>query len=344
MSSKLNLQKSSFTQNFAKIPEHAIYHLTESLHSFAELPDWVSYYSPMALDSLNFELDYAALASDFNQVIHSKHNLFSNHSSFIFKYLERLDKVNVFDLMETKGLNTAPLMLDLIENNQLGYYVPVTSNPLLNDFAINNVQDLLAGLGLARIQTASIQADIHIKSFQTEVLKITKAGQKDFRKNLFLLLNSSLGNSIEPERMLKNISDSMNSGDYLLVVQNIYRSGQENTIANDYKNLLYGSKDSFSAGKETILNINPELDVENDISVKWVETDEFRGVKFLFKIFKETDFLGLELKANQEITMFRSQSFKEERLKNMFRKAGFRILEISYDDLENTAMFFMQKN
>lgn len=340
----------AFSKDFAQIPKYAIHHTGQFLYTHKELPDWVSFHNPKVVSSLSFEFDYIALASDYNQIIHSQSNLLLDKAPFIYKHLIQYDKVNIYDLMETKGLNATALMLDFVENHKMGYYIPVTSNQLLNNFAIRNVNSLLVGLGLSEVETDSIQADMHLVNFKAGVLSITRKQQQElaeekanYTNNLFILLNSSLGNAINPTKMLYNIYNSMNIGDHFLIVQSIYKHGQEDVLALDYQSLISSSHESFGAGKEMVLNINPDLDTENEIISRWVETDDFKGVKYFFKTFKEVDFAGVNLPANQEIAMFRLESFPEEKLKRMIRSVGFKILEISYDEDENNALILMKK-
>jgi hypothetical protein len=213
-------------------------------------------------------------------------------------------------------------------------YVPVTQNRHLNDSVINKLKLFMMSLGLSNFKTDSIIANLDLQTFTTRPVNKGKSSRNLEVSNLFLLTNSTLGNFINPERVLTNIYRSMENGDSLVIVQGLYRPGSEDQLVDDYRNLMPSLK--------PFIDVGHSINADAEIYTSWEDKD-FTGVKMVFRMDEETEFAGVTLKEKQKITLFRSTRFKEWELKKLFIRIGFKIISIAYDEYMDNGLFFLRK-
>jgi Histidine-specific methyltransferase, SAM-dependent len=308
--------------------------LLSDLYKTREISDNYSYYSPSIAISLNeFEADKSVAPL----IIRKEKGLQADLLDYITRMLD-YNKYVLFDLAETNGLSSLPFVHQLlIEEDRLARYVPVTPNPLLNRFAISNLEQYISTVRLPEkrsLQSEYVNVDLELYNFADEALYIEKQVQEEDTGSLFLLLNSRLGNSTNPRRMLKNIYDSMSSNQYLIVLQRIYRDNIEDMIVSDYRRVL---NDAVLGIEE----IAPLLSPDFNTFVRWDE--QISGVKVGITSNTDSQFEEVSIKRHEEITFFRSVSFLEEELRNLFKTTGFTIRHIVYDDCMDHGLFLLRK-
>ncbi len=319
--------------------------IKQSLYSFyddLELPDWIHYYHPNGSVSLAEIHERKLIPSSQNTLFYKENALLLDQAEYLIQRLEQYDKVNIFEIFEVSGISSLPFTVSLMETGQLNKYIPVTATNMHNQFAINKFKDSTALLpNASKISYDSVKLNIEIADFNSIVVDVTKTERANSNlktANMFLLMNSYLGNSLYPNRILKNIYDSMLTGDYLVISQGIYADNMEDMLINDYRNIL--SKDGVMVSeKELAKNFtnNPNLEV------MWDDSGENAGVRIGVRVEKDMDFFGINVIEGSLVKLFRSQRFLESNLKKMIHKAGFRLINVTYGDDMDSGLFFAIK-
>jgi hypothetical protein len=302
-----------------------------------EIPVHMYWYSPQMTNIWQNSYQKRIFPGGHNQILYKEKGLLCREVPFIRQRLEYFSKVNIFDVAETMGDSSLPMIFELLESENMGKYVPVTPSSSANQVAINVLKRFVANSGLKDLNTDSIVADIEIADFKEELNQVIDRHDKD-QINLFTLMNSRLGNSLDPERMLKNLYKSMNEGDYLAILQGLYRSGTENLLVADYKN-LYDNWETPNIDPGLMDMLAPSFRIQT----YWDETEKFKGIKSKVFIDKPTTINQLEIQAEQSIIMFRSQRFVEDNLRKIITNSGFSLVDIAYDKDMDNGLFFLQK-
>jgi uncharacterized SAM-dependent methyltransferase len=187
-----------------------------------------------------------------------------------------------------------------------------------------------------KLDTKCLKTNFDIYSYKSALSSLAPVDQDS--TNLFFLGESALDNYLSPARILKNIYDSMNCGDYLVLSQDLYRPGTEHFWVGNYINFIAPQK-NFAVGKEFANDLSQDCPIE----VTWEEKNGFRGVKFRVEIQEPVRFAGVDLQEKQKVDIFRSTRFTELELKKMIFKLDFRIVQILYGDHMDTALFVLQR-
>lgn len=334
MSKLKNTQtKLDWINNNPRIKKSISYHLNNG----SEIPQMVFGYSPVAAEEAANFISTKMLPSDINSIVYKEKGLLSREVNFIRQRLDRVSKINFYDVAETSGDSSLPFIYELIEADLLYKYIPVTPNKEVNDLAIEKVGDFVTQAMLGKIKYDSILADSEVVDFKTQVIDISKEMQIDNFLNLFVLSGSRLGNSHNPERMLQNIYSSMNEGDYLAVVQGLYRQGIEDLIVSDYQSIV-DQEGNLMMQKIIAEELNPG----GEHHVFWEDSIN-PGVRFGTKVQKNENGLGKDLADGQYVNLFKSNRFKETELREMILKTGFSFVDIAYDKNMDHGLFFLEK-
>ena len=333
MSKLNNKTKLDWINNNPRIKKSISYHLS----SGSEIPQMIFGHSPVAAEEAANFITTKMLPSDINSIVYKEKGLLSREVSFIRQRLDRVSKINLFDVAETSGDSSLPFIYELIENDLLYKYVPVTPNKDVNDLAIEKVKDFVTQAMLGKINYDSILADTETVDFKTQVINMSKEMEVNDFLNLFVLSGSRLGNSHKPERMLHNIYASMDEGDYLAIVQGLYRQGIEDLIVSDYQNIV-DQEGSLMMQKIIAEELNPG----GEHKVFW-EDSANPGIRFGTNVQNSSSDIAKDLAQGQYINLFRSNRFKEVKLRDMILKAGFSFVDIAYDKNMDHGLFFLEK-
>jgi uncharacterized SAM-dependent methyltransferase len=274
------------------------------------------------------------MIAEGHKILYNENNLLMREANFIRKRVAGRRLVNLFDVGHTNGMIVLPIILELLEEESLSKYIPITPNKSLNQHAINNLQSYIALSGLPKIQTEAITHDIEITDFQTEVAQIQDA-QENETVNLFVLGSSVLGNYINPLQVLLNTYNTMRDGDYLAIIQGIYRNGSENNWISDYNLIVAGMGNTQAVSKM--------IDSQATLKVDWDDTEWIHGIKASFLATRPTEFAGVKIEENQEIVVFRSTRFDRFQLERDLYHIGFKLVSLSLDKGQDNAIFFLQK-
>ena len=304
-----------------------------AIHS--EIPDFLYWYSDKIVESFGAFSEKRLVPTDSNSHIFNEKGLFSREISPLRTRLDRFTKINVFEISEVIADTCLPLIFELAENRKLGYYVPVSGQAKLNEMARDRILDLNEQCNF-KIQSQIITVEPELFSFKAQINDVVRNQNTNFA-NLFVLAGSRLGNSINPKQYLKNIYDSMSEGDYFSILQAIYSPGNEADIVLDYEEIMI---DQSNSGLDDLLD--ETVFPSKKMYFKWDE-EKVNGVRVYSKADKDGEIFGTEIKEGQEITRFRSTRFPEMVLRKMFKEIGFKIIDISFDEHENYALFFLEK-
>lgn len=310
-----------------------------TLHTDSEIPDWLVWYHPdttWALTKFHNE------RSINNQILHYERTLMFDEAAFIKQRIEENDVINVFDLAETSGTSSLPFVYELLaDQNILGTYVAGTLNSAANRMAVQNLQNFVLQARLMDPNKETFKAETLSRNFNFEdasdiVADINTNNSSAKFCNLFLLLNSCLGNSPDPKAMLRNIYKSMFNGDYLVVLQGIQVAGKESLLVSDYHN-LYENPEGVSVSRDIARIFDPS----GKLNVNW--NSDWNGVQISVTNRQPNTVFGVDLEENQEITLLRSMRFEDSYLKQTFEKIGFRVVSVTYDPGMNNGMYFLKK-
>jgi uncharacterized SAM-dependent methyltransferase len=260
-------------------------------------------------------------------------SLLQQEIDLIYQRIDGYDHFNIFDLGVTNGISTLPFVLELLQEDRLKGYIPVTGNISMNEHAINNLRAFTLMSMLPGFETSHIVKEPETTSFREDILAVE--GDRSTTANLFLLMNSGLGNYINPSATLKNIYDSMGNGDHLAVIQGVYKSGSEDLLVADYLNIFDYMRDT----KGIALMLNPDA----QFNVFWDDQIDQKGIKIDFNIDEPVEFGQTSFETGDNITILRSRRFTSYELEEMFKSVGFRVVTISYDNTANSALFLVAK-
>jgi uncharacterized SAM-dependent methyltransferase len=277
-----------------------------------------------------------------NQILHGEKSLMFDEAIFVKQRIAENDKINIIDLGETSGTSALPFIYELlIDDSILGTYIPATVNKDVNRIAINNLRNYFLHSRIfdpnkTEFKTSSINRNFNLENAKDLMLDVNSeyAGQRFC--NLFLLLNSALGNSEDPENMMRNIIQTMTDQDYLVVIQGIYSRSSETALIQDYTKWM-----SDPAGWYVMRDIASIFTDKPEFKVRWNE--QKNGIQVFVETNKPSQALGVDIEEGKEVTLLRSARFTDEQLKQMFERVGFRIMNISYDDTMDNAMYFLKK-
>lgn len=273
---------------------------------------------------------------DGHQITYHEKGLLCREVSFIKNRINLFQhqKINVFDLWDTNGETTLPFISDLIESNALGKYVPITANGVMNQHAIQNLRKFSLLAGYPNFKYDQITVDIEQQSFRPLIREVVREEEGDFA-NLFLLMESCLGNFVNPGLVLKNIFDSMERGDYLAILQGIHNPGNEDRLVYDYRHLSTVMADThFISG---LLNPNYNLIVD------WDDQPSLHGLKMTIKIDQPVTIASVTLATDDIIEVFRSSRHEDNNLRKIFREVGFQLVDVAYDESMDHALYFCSK-
>jgi hypothetical protein len=307
-----------------------------TLYNDREMPDFVCYYNNEPKSALLDE-HISKSSPDDSGILYYEKYLLMREMEFLCSRLKDYEVVNMFDLQETSGMSSLPFTRELIEDKQMGVYCPVQ---FTKKHCKNSIENLkyhfrCSNMEEPTFKTDSIVANMELHSVQAEVKDIGKA---DGGTNLFLLLNSYLGNSLQPNIVLKNIYDSMLHGDYFVLQQRLFKPGIESALIMDYQTWL-NKPGNFRITKQIASYLNPDY----HLNVLWDELDH--SIKVKVKTGLYTNLAGIDLGKDENITLFRSTSFVDETLQGMLEAVGFDIISVAYDkNMDSNALYFCKKN
>ena len=315
------------------VPKPVAKLIANHIASKSEIPDFLYWYSDKIVESFGDFSEKRIVPSDSNSYIFNEKGLLSREISPLKTRLDRFTKINVFEISEVIADTCLPLIFDLAQSRKLGYYVPVSGQSKLNELARDRILSLNEQCNF-KIESQIITVEPELFSFKAQVNDVVRHQKTNFA-NLFVLAGSRLGNSISPQKYLKNIFDSMTEGDYFAVIQAIYNPGNEMGIVDDYEEIMTGQSNS---GLDDVLD--EAVFPSKNMYFEWDE-EKVTGVRVYSKADKDGEIFGAQIKEGQEITRFRSSRFPEMVLRKMFKEIGFKIIDISFDEHENYAMFVL---
>jgi uncharacterized SAM-dependent methyltransferase len=324
-------------KRFHMYSANAISFVTLDLARYSEIPESIHNDHVGALKALMYANRYLIDASEPQEkfLLTKKMSLISKEASYVASRLKRFAKINLINLHES-GLNESlELITPLLEQGRLGRYVMAGQSDMINDQWANSAQ-IHASRYNTKLETKCLKANFDIYSYKSALSSLAPVDQDS--TNLFFMGESSLGNYLEPARILKNIYDSMNCGDYLVLSQDLYNPGTEKFWVGNYINFLAPQK-NFAVTKEFANDLSQDCPIE----VTWEEKNGFRGVKFRVEIQEPIRFANVDLQEKQKVDIFRSTRFTELELKKMIFKLDFRIVQILYGDNMDNALFVLQK-
>jgi hypothetical protein len=322
-------------------PDFVINQVYSSLIENNELPDWMGYYNIQFANKVYNEtnLNVKSFPSDYNQILHKEKSLLFDNVELVARRLEVFDKVNMFEMAEADGISTLPFSMYFMEESQLGKYVPVSASEVINKNSISKVKMFSIQASLPAVDSDEVVCNIETNDFKSSVLDIYKPSLEENKNvtNLFLLMGSYLGNSLNPEKVLRNIYDSMLENDHFVILQGIYRPGSEKALLADYQNIVK-YPGTYLCNK----CLADSLDSKEALNVFWSD-EGVPGVRISIKPRSQKKLGMVELDPNKELTIFRSNRFLEETLKNYFKNVGFKLIEINYDEGMDNALFILRK-
>ncbi|GAB4143588.1 MAG: hypothetical protein OHK0017_01130 [Patescibacteria group bacterium] len=309
--------------------------ISYDLEKYSEIPFTITDLAPNVAEVFDDFSSRKLLPSNGNYIIYKEKSLFSREVDHILNRIGTTTPVNVYDLIDTNGEEVIPLIWSLADLNLLNSYVPVTQNPVINTNATDKLTLFCAANGIKDFRHESISANLDLSSFNKQTSIYTSfVEDKTEVTNLFILTNSTLGNFIHPERVLSNIYRSMDAGDYLVILQGIFRPGTEDILTTDYRNI--------SPTLTTYMDIARNIEPEAEVKTTW-DDKNINGVRMYFKLKRDLTYAGVDLKSDQEVTLFRSARFNELTLRKHLLEIGFRIMNIAYDDDMDNALFVLAK-
>jgi hypothetical protein len=328
-------------QNQILLPEKVI---NQSLYSFydnLELPDWIHYYHPNAAKGVAGFHEKKMIPSSQNTIFYKENALLLDQAEYLVQRLSHYDRVNIYEIFEVSGISSLPFTVNLLETGQLHKYIPVTVTNLHNQHAIAKFKESTLSLPQAsKVKYDSLQLNIETSSFNSLVVEITSQDEQAKLRsaNVFLLMNSYLGNSLYPQRILKHLYESMLEGDYLVIAQGIYTNNIEDQLVHNYSNIF--AKEGMMVSEKELakkFSSNPKLDVI------WDDSEDNPGVRLAVKVEKDTQFFGIDVAEGSVVKLFRSQRFIEHNLKKMIQSVGFRLVNVTYGDDMDNGLYFAVK-
>jgi len=324
-------------KKFHMYSANAISFATLDLARYSEIPSYIRNGHVGMLKALMYENRYLLKDSEPQEKLFltKKSTLISKEASHIAGRLKRFAKINLINLDED-GLNDSlNLITPLLEEGRLAKYIMASQSEMINDQWVNSAQIHALKYNI-KLPGSSLEANFDMQSYRSALSSLAPVDQDT--ANLFFIGESALGNYLEPARILKNIYDSMHSGDYLVISQDLYNPGTEKFWVGNYINYMAPEK-NFAVAKEFADDLSQDCPIE----VTWEEKNGFRGIKFRIEIQEPVRFANVDLQEKQKVDIFRSTRFTELELKKMIFKLDFRIVQILYGDNMDTALFVLQK-
>lgn len=316
--------------------QKALSHSGYFVERYNEIPRTIYQASPNTNSFEAFHLE-KTLPSKLNTLLYKEKGLLSREVSFISQRLSSATKVNVFDLYDATFEGSAmPFILELIEDEQLGKYIPVTPCVVMNDYAIKKMEAAIINYDLPPSSSDSILIDVEYDDFRSHIRTVISNDDGTIDQgqvNLFIIMSSNLGNFIDPSVALKNIFNSMGTGDYLAILQGIYKAGSEDALVRDYSNIAYTMEDT--------MHVSNTLSGGEGVKVIWDEID--RAVKFKIKLDRPMSMGKVELDQGREITTFRTSRYQDNELRKTFMDIGYKIVDTAYDESMNNGLYFLEK-
>lgn len=308
-----------------------------SLYRHSEVVSWIYTDHPKITESLQAENDFLSeiSKSKSKSLLIKSQELVSAEAEFITRRLKGFKKVNFVNLGEEGFKDSLELMKPFLQENILNKYVMASRSDKLNHQWIEDAK-LFASSYQAKFESYPFKANFDLQSYASTLKPLTGLGED--MTSLFFLPKSSLGKYFNPQRVIKNIYNSMNSGDYLIVSQDIYREGSESLWTGSYTEYLAPDK-NLAVQKE----LAKDLSKDSKIQAVWEDKEDFKGIKLRIKIKDPVRFAKVSLKADQEVDIFRSAKFEESQLKNMFLETNFKIIETVYEKKADTILLILQK-
>lgn len=309
-----------------------------SLRQNSEVVNWIYSDHPKITESLKAEDDFLSKISKSKSksLLAKSQELVSMEAELITSRLKDFKKVNFVNLGEEGFKDSLELIKPLLQENILNKYIIATRSDKLNHQWIKDTK-LFASSYQAKFESHPFKANFDLQSYSSSLKSLIDL-DKDM-VDLFFLPRSSLSKYLNPERVVKNIYSSMTSGDYLIVSQDIYREGSQNLWIDSYKEYLASDK-NLAVQKE----LAKDLSKDSKIQVVWEDKQDFKGIKLRVKIKQPINFAKVNLKADQEVDIFRSAKFEEADLKNMFLDTSFQFIETVYDKKADTILLILQKS
>ncbi len=284
---------------------------------YNEIPDYVGYYSPTVVNGLEVFND-KKIFCDLNPLLSSEFILYTDNIKYeIAKLLEyRLD-YNLIVIDELSLEYVAPLVFELQEGRKLDHVYLASPNHILNTVLGKRVEGAFG---------------VNCRSIVNQIEHTQMQGPKS--PSIFLLPSSRLGNSINPNKMLLNIYNSMKDGDILILLQGIYNPHNLDRLFNEYNDVLMD--DDYAQGDMEIARlIAPEF--------KMFSTWDDTGFNFKLGIqYFNGDPLFTD-RPEGKIDLFRTTRFGEADLIKRIKDINFKIKSINYDYHLNYALFICQK-
>jgi hypothetical protein len=325
------------TNKFSMYPASAISFTSLDLARYSEIPDSIHSYHPQALTDLKNENKYLAQASNFGEkfLLAQKSSLISREAGYIANRLKRYQKINFINLHQYGLKDSLDLITPLLEQGRLAKYIMAGLLDTINQEWISIAKTHASNYNI-NLEAHSIQANFDMHNYLSKIRSLIDVNED--HTNLFFLGESALGNYLNPARMLKNICDSMNCGDYLAISQDVYKPNSESFWIGNYINFLT-PKDNFTVSKKFANDLSQDCPID----VVWEEKNGFRGVKFRIEIQEPVRFAGVNLKEKQQVDILRCTRFTERELKKMALSLDFRIIQIIYGDSMDTALLILEK-
>jgi len=307
-------------------------HISLDLGQNLEIPAWIYYYHPSFYDDLLL-LDDLKSDVDKNILFSESRKLLLQESIFVSYRLRKFSKINFFDLYEAGLTTSLKFTVPFLEEGRLNKYIMASSSESGNQKGLSAFKSFIFSKGF-QSESSSFLANFNLQNHLADVVSLAPTDKDTV--NLFFLGESVLGNHLRPQAMLKNIYNSMLSGDFLIISQDIYRDSREDLWVADYLNCL---AESFSISKELANTLSQGY----PLKAVWEDKQGFRGVKIKTQIQKPVSFAGVDLKEGQIVDLFRSTRFLEAEIISMLTKLNFKMIEVVYGNDMNTAMFVVQK-
>lgn len=318
-----------FNQDLAQQTIHYI-------KTIKQIPDYIGYYSPLIIEGLPSINEHKLLPSKSNHILHLEKELLHTAADRIALRFQNYSKINLVAISEVSIEFAAPLLYEFAKTSSLSAYTSVTPNNLLNDFNINQVNNYLADFNFENIQLKKILCESELESCKLEISNLKK--DLDTETNIFLLLGSRLGNSPDPQRMLKNITKSMLPGDHLIVLQGILNEHNKELLLNDYQKVLL--EEVYKKNDDDIIS---RITKDYVKSVRWFNEEPFQGIELVIRLEKDEYFQSIKISKDEEIAIFRSIRFEANILEKMITSLNLSMANISYDEDENFGLYIAKK-
>jgi hypothetical protein len=322
-----NLQISHLNPDQHQVLERCVY-------KYGEIPDWLNYYNPKVVEDIQLQNQIKTLPTEFNQLLSQEGEIFTDNADYLASFFSHFESINIYEIAEISPFVFLPFMVSLGEQEPKLSYTPVATIRSLGQSGTNSLK--------AVFDLFPNQIDLTFNKEQVVNIDIAQYYcTNEESVNIHLLLNSYLGNSIKPKQILRNLYNSMQSNDYLLLQQSIYQPGLEDLIEGEYRNWII-QDGVFECTKE----LSRQISNTGQINVCWSDglidfesNEQFSGVQATVKDLK-IDTYNL---ATKNLSLFRSIRFPEDKLIKYLIESNFRLKSILYNQSQSSALFICQK-